>query len=150
MVLITTSRKPCARTRTFIKEFARMLPDTVSVNRGKMGVEELAEFARAEGHSIVVVVTDAHGNPSSLRLLGIDESGWKPLDEIHLKSVKLRREFGINVPKPITLLVDDPAGLLEHLGIESGESEVTLSAGKDTITFFYNGNEVGPRMVLRK
>ena len=150
MPLFTTSRKPCAKVRTFIKELVRMVPDSELISRGKQSVESLAEYARANGYPIVVVVTGMHGNPSSIRILKVNESSWKWTErEFRFKSVKLSREFGIRVKTPISLEIDDKSGFAEMLGIDPAESSTILKATEGTITFFQNEQEVGPKMVLK-
>lgn len=68
-MLITTSRKPSARTRTLCKLLSRFIAGRCMV-RGKMGMQELLEFA--EGGSLIVI-GEYHGNPGELSFY--DENG---------------------------------------------------------------------------
>lgn len=61
-MLITSSRKPSARTRTLCKLLSRFTASRC-INRGKMGMQELQEFAQ-EGPFIVI--GEYHGNPGEL------------------------------------------------------------------------------------
>ena len=68
-MLITSSRKPSAKTRTLCKLLSRFTVGRC-VNRGKMGMQELLEFAQ-EGPFIVI--GEYHGNPGELTFY--DETG---------------------------------------------------------------------------
>jgi len=58
-MLVTSSRKPSAKTRALCKLFSRFIASRC-IPRGKMGMQELLEFA--EG-SPLIVVGEYHGNP---------------------------------------------------------------------------------------
>lgn len=68
-MLITTSRKPSARTRTLCKLLSRFIAGRC-ITRGKMGMQELLEFA--EGGPLIVI-GEYHGNPGELSFY--DETG---------------------------------------------------------------------------
>ncbi|AKB29100.1 Imp4 family protein [Methanosarcina siciliae T4/M] len=61
-MLITTSRKPSAKTRTLCKLLSRFITGKC-ITRGKMGMQQLMEFA--EGGPLIVV-GEYHGNPGEL------------------------------------------------------------------------------------
>ncbi|MCO5381387.1 MAG: rRNA maturation protein [Methanosarcina barkeri] len=61
-MLITSSRKPSAKTRTLCKLLSRFIAGR-SMTRGKMGMQELLEFV--EGGPLIVV-GEYHGNPGEL------------------------------------------------------------------------------------
>lgn len=60
--MITSSRKPSARTRTLCKLLSRFIAGRC-ITRGKMGMQELLEFA--EGGPLIVI-GEYHGNPGEL------------------------------------------------------------------------------------
>ena len=68
-MLITSSRKPSARTRTLCKLLSRFIAGRC-ITRGKMGMQELLEFA--EGGPLIVI-GEYHGNPGELSFY--DETG---------------------------------------------------------------------------
>ncbi len=68
-MLVTSSRKPSAKTRTLCKLLSRFIAGR-SMTRGKMGMQELLEFA--EGRPLMVV-GEYHGNPGELSFY--DENG---------------------------------------------------------------------------
>jgi U3 small nucleolar ribonucleoprotein protein IMP4 len=82
MILITTSRKPCNRTRSFCKDLQRSLPGSVYKTRGKSSLKPLLQVEKA------VYITDWKGNPGKFEIY---ENGRRILS-ILIKGVKLRRE----------------------------------------------------------
>jgi len=68
-MLITSSRKPSAKTRTLCKLLSRFVSGRC-MQRGKMGIQELLEFA--QGRSLIVI-GEYHGNPGELSFY--DETG---------------------------------------------------------------------------
>lgn len=61
-MLITSSRKPSAKTRTLCKLLSRFTAGRC-INRGKMGMQELLEFAQG---GPLIVIGEYHGNPGEL------------------------------------------------------------------------------------
>ena len=68
-MLVTSSRKPSARTRTLCKLLSRFMAGRC-ITRGKMGMQELLEFA--EGRPLIII-GEYHGNPGELGFY--DETG---------------------------------------------------------------------------
>ena len=68
-MLITSSRKPSAKTRTLCKLLSRFTVGRC-INRGKMGMQELLEFAHG---GPLIVIGEYHGNPGELNFY--DETG---------------------------------------------------------------------------
>lgn len=68
-MLITSSRKPSAKTRTLCKLLSRFIAGRC-INRGKMGMHELLEFAQGQP---LIVIGEYHGNPGELSFY--DETG---------------------------------------------------------------------------
>jgi len=150
MPLFTTSRKPCARSRTLVKELARIVPGSATQSRGKKAIDDVAEDARHAGHTHVAVITESHGNPAAIRAFRVTEDGWRWHEsEFLIKGLKLSRDFGNRVHRADEIAVDDTIGFANALGIEHGEGDTELRAAKDSITFFQAGEEVGPRITLR-
>jgi|Deesub1362A_J573_1020465.scaffolds.fasta_scaffold00115_74 rRNA maturation protein Rpf1 len=82
MILITTSRKPSNRTRSFCKDLQKAIPGSVYKTRGKARLQDLLHQERT------VYVTESKGNP---RTIEIYEKG-KRLLHIVITGVKLSRE----------------------------------------------------------
>jgi U3 small nucleolar ribonucleoprotein protein IMP4 len=62
-MLITTSRKPSQRTRTFCRSLERVLK-VRCVNRGKMNIREVFLKAKEMGYQRVAIISEKNGNPS--------------------------------------------------------------------------------------
>ena len=65
-LLITTSREPSKRVRSFVKDLSIVLPHSVRVSRGKATYSELATKATSLGAYGVLIVLERRGNPSSI------------------------------------------------------------------------------------
>ena len=151
MPLFTTSRKPCARVRTLVKDLARLVPESETLSRGKQSVNDVAESARRMGYPRVAVVTEMHGNPRTIRVLSVSESGWEWLPkQFAVKGVRLCREFEARVRRAEALKAEDGIGFSGALGVQSQDSGTVLKATNEAITFFQGGAEVGPRLSLKR
>ncbi|MDP3065682.1 MAG: Brix domain-containing protein [Methanobacteriaceae archaeon] len=64
-MLITTSRKPSQKTRSFGRALERVLPAHY-INRGKMSLREVYMKAKQLGFNKVMVISERNGNPSRL------------------------------------------------------------------------------------
>jgi len=105
-ILLTTSRDPTPRIRTFCKDLMRAIPSVVSVNRGKMSVDEVAEKALEHDADHVAIVDRWHGGPSALKFFRVGQSGLvltSPV--IHVAGIRLQREFGVPKVKPAHSMV---------------------------------------------
>ncbi|RLG53207.1 MAG: hypothetical protein DRN96_00630 [Thermoproteota archaeon] len=96
MILITTSRRPTQRIRSFIKDLARSIPNAVKRNRGKASTEDLCIEAVARGLPRVLIVERWKGNPGMLRFI---LAAPRLCEQIRiafiLKGITLSREIGL-------------------------------------------------------
>ena len=92
------------RMRQFLNELAQAVPNAVKVNRGRSSLDELALKALKYGARYVVLFTDFHGNPSSMRFFKVGEGGLTKIPYIAtLSGVKLLIDMFTgrpNLPKP--------------------------------------------------
>ncbi|HMK53273.1 MAG TPA: Brix domain-containing protein [Methanobacteriaceae archaeon] len=73
-MLITTSRKPSQRTRSFGRALERVLPARY-INRGKMSLRDVYLKAQELNFTTVMVISERNGNPSRLEFYnGGDEA----------------------------------------------------------------------------
>ncbi|MCK9152058.1 Brix domain-containing protein [Methanobacterium alcaliphilum] len=72
-MLITTSRKPGSRTRSFCQTLHRVL-NSEYVNRGKMSMRDVLLKASQLNHDTIAVVFEKHGNPSKITFYDCDGS----------------------------------------------------------------------------
>jgi U3 small nucleolar ribonucleoprotein protein IMP4 len=64
-MLITTSRKPSQRTRTFCRGLERVI-NARCINRGKMNIHEVFLKTKIMGFDRVAIISEKNGNPSGL------------------------------------------------------------------------------------
>ncbi|RLI22700.1 hypothetical protein DRO54_00540 [Candidatus Bathyarchaeota archaeon] len=102
MILITTSRRPTRRIRTFCNDLARCIPNSIRINRGKLSREGLAEKAFELEADRVIVVNRWKGGPGKIELFNVEESlvGVPPL--IYIRGIKLQREMGFPKSRPFS------------------------------------------------
>lgn len=94
MILLTTSRRPTGRMRTFCRDLVNSIPDVILVNRGKMNLAGLAEKAIEVKADRVVVIDRCRGGPGKINLFHVSSTGLKSVPPLILiKGIRLRREF---------------------------------------------------------
>lgn len=176
-ILLTTSRHPSQRTRTFCNELARLIPKCIRVNRGKMSLDNLAEKALENNIARVLIIEEWHGNPGKMALFKVLESGlsWFPPKmiirsltlqrEIKRSQVKTTKVYGIlessegamsDVSKLTSVLSDFlqlPKLSHKDVGCLKNQNVVEIShfshgCIKITFTNFPKGVELGPRIIL--
>jgi len=123
VILITTSRRPTNRIRTLCNELSRCIPGCIRVNRGKLSREGVAEKAVEIEADRVVIVDRWKGGPGKIRLFKVDGNlvAFPPV--MHIRGVKLQREFGRFRVKPFRSLV-----LAKVADVEDSEIESLASA----------------------
>lgn len=95
-ILLTTSRRPTNRIRSFCHDFAGCLPDVVRFNRGKLNLDGVVEKALEINADRVVIVDRWKGGSGKIQLFLIEEIGLAPVPPIiYIKDIKLRRKFEI-------------------------------------------------------
>ncbi len=94
MIIITTCRRPTRRLRSFVKDLAKVIPNSIRVNRGKMSLKDLIAYSRSLGARMIILVGLRHGNPGIVRFIELTEFGYtfKP-PIIQILSVRLIREI---------------------------------------------------------
>lgn len=99
-MMVTTSRRPCVKSRKLCKELLGVIPSRY-VLRGKKGIRELVHLSVEKGCDRMMVVTSKGEEPFSLQFY----NEWNFLGEL-VVSVILRRE--LNIPKVAPLDEDIP------------------------------------------
>lgn len=126
--LITTSRNPSKRTRSFAKDLAFLFLSKRTV-RGKQSLNDLIKKTLNENLKLIIIDT-AKGNPSRLRIFN-----KKNNYQILIKNVKLLREFKENFPfkkkLPVVLANSKIAeNFAEILGLEKIKEKTQLKEDK--------------------
>ncbi len=94
-ILITTSRNPTQRIRTFCNDLTRAIPGSLKISRGKSSLTNLAEKALEHETKRVTVVERWKSNLGKIRLFILGDAGlvqFYPV--IYMRNVKLRTSFG--------------------------------------------------------
>lgn len=178
VIMLTTSRRPTNRIRTFCNELARCVPNCVRVNRGKLSREGVAEKALEIEANRVVIVNRWKGGPGKIELFKVDGElvGLPPL--VYVRGIKLQREFDKSRMKPFNSIAVAAAGPSEDLEIgrlagalsgffglpampmdeaSSGNFDACMLISRDasrkirlTFVTLPEGREVGPRITISK
>lgn len=151
--LITTSRKPCRRTRTLAKDLQRLFPESTMTSRGKKSIDDCVELARHDGFSRVVLLSDYKGNPGELAAINVEEGSWEWLDfGFKILGVKLAREFSEpSFVKPHSINLNGLTDILKMFDVDpDNNASVECKATKQLITFYYKGREIGPLLKIKK
>jgi len=174
-ILLTTSRNPTPRIRTFCHDFAKVLPSVSYVNRGKMSNDNMAEKAIEYDADRVVIVDRWHGGLGVLRFFIVTESGLTEASPTIHFAAKLQRELGVSNVKPaVSMRLQAPnksdelaslaVSLSGFLGLpispEEQEHKPALTmmsisrdkSGKIEVTFMDEPRhvELGPRITVSK
>ncbi len=176
MILITTTRRPARRTRSFVRELYHVIPRAYRMNRGKSSIEDLNELALSKGLARILIVGTRAGNPSFLMFYSTNPLKPILLNQIILKGVTLRREFtkrrapfsrnmgvtyqgnlrdlakelarGLFLPDPISVSKDEIPDLKDEFDLV-----LHLSGDEGIVhsTFYYVNpfHEVGPRIRIK-
>ncbi len=89
-ILITTSRRPSRRTRTFAKELVRVIPNSIKINRGKMSLDDLKEYMIRRGYTRLIIINTKKGNPSQLIFYVLDYEGLKRVLIFNIRGLSLQ------------------------------------------------------------
>jgi len=113
MIMITTSRRPTRRVRSFVNDLARSIPDSVRVNRGKLSLLGVAQKAAELGADRVIVVDRWKGGPGKMELFHVGGRGLRhhpPL--VYIAGVRLQRECGVRAKpaRELTVMVEEEVG----------------------------------------
>ena len=108
-ILITTSRRPSPRVRSFVKDLVLVIPGAVRLTRGHLSMRDLAVEAQLVGADRVVVVGEKRGNPGIIRVYKVSGDSLVNIVSFIVKGVALSRETGAGQPSkgtPLRLVVD--------------------------------------------
>ncbi len=152
MILITTSRKPGRRTRSFCKDLQRALPGSKYVNRGKGSVWDIVERALSQGFFRVLIVGETKGNPSIIRSIEVGrEPRWGI--QVYISGVKLCREIGCSENTGDFVVVrgdmfEEPLRKVFEYPVQEGEPVILEERGT-VARFLYGDETVGPVFRVR-
>ncbi|MEN6329494.1 MAG: Brix domain-containing protein [Methanobacteriaceae archaeon] len=155
-MLITTSRKPSQRTRSFGRTLGRVLPARY-LNRGKMSLREVFLKAKELGFEFVIVISERDGNPNRLEFFKSNEES-----EAHiLITADLSPPSGKTQTKHLSFRCDEPEladFFSSFLKIKSNNNQNSnliwikqADHAQRTVMEFYDnkGNLIRPRIYLK-
>ncbi len=170
-ILITTSRRPSPRVRSFIKDLALVIPGGTRLTRGHLSMKDLAVEAQLAGADRVVVVGEKRGNPGIMRVYKVEGENLVNIVSFIVKGVSLSRERGAGQPRegtPRRLIVESDgstvadefadafvvafhARVFEDPRPEDVVARITGLDDRTVVVEFYQGDRrVGPRIKLGK
>ena len=137
MLYATTSRKPSVCTKRLCRLLCSLLPASSYENRGKKSIEDVVERARSLGCSRILIFSEEHGNPRSIRAINTNgEWSWHPV-EILMRKIEIGEKAGM--PKLIRATGKN-SGLFSELfmiGDSEGGVPALLKAGENKLEFEY-------------
>ncbi|MBK5113781.1 MAG: hypothetical protein KGD59_00135 [Candidatus Heimdallarchaeota archaeon] len=91
--VLTTSRKPSQRTRSFIRDLVRVIPWSFHFTRGSCSLNDLADELAVLGIIRLLIVHEKKGNPSLVKFYKLDEGQLMERDyRLRIKGISLARE----------------------------------------------------------
>ncbi|MDH5450000.1 MAG: hypothetical protein OEX77_03715 [Candidatus Bathyarchaeota archaeon] len=174
-ILLTTSRRPTSRIRSFCHDFVGSLPNIVRINRGKLNLDGIIEKAFEIDADRAIIVDRWKGGSGKIHLFAIKETELNPANPlIYVKGLKLRREFKMKTKLVKSFIItmsntssrgrkiaESLAHFFDILIFPSKQAVHNYSAsmristdasGRTTITFVLlpELTEIGPRLNLAK
>jgi len=140
-VLLTTSREPTDKIRTFCNDIAYSIPNVIRVNRGKLSLDGVAEKALELQADRIVIIDRWKEGFANIRFFRAGIHGLTPFPPlINIASVRLRREFEAKT-KPIkSLAITMPSrdsSLVKRLAHSIGDFfGIPVFVGKDSVSNF--------------
>lgn len=109
-ILLTTSREPTDKIRTFGNDLVHSMPGIVHVNRGKLNLDRVAEKAIELGTDHVVVIDRWKDGFAYMRFFQVGASGLTPFSlQIGVANARLRREFKAKTKRIESLAIIMPS-----------------------------------------
>jgi len=126
-LIVTTSREPSRRTRSFVKDLVATIPHAEKVNRGKATLMDLRNLIIRRGAYGLVMVLEKRANPSALVFYIPGESELKRVLMMRISGVKLGREMS-DYQKPLGIkeLVIKPSSIPEGLPSDVGNALIDM------------------------
>ena len=175
-MLITTSRKPSPRTRTFTRSLERVL-NSKYINRGKMSMRDVLLKSSVLNYSTIAVISEMKGNPSRIEIYNLKGESLIRMDitatnslasgKINKKKLNLRWQLDrsdpelkdkivsiTGIPEDITDKIRGPNSLKRELKQHTNSNLILIKAGEDTkplVEFIdQDGQITGPRIYIHK
>ncbi len=150
--IVTSSHRPSQRIRSFIKDLASTFKEFARINRGKMTLDELAQYMFTYNVDYALIVNAYRGNPGSIDVYVLDESSMAlvKVARLWISGVRLSREgrvdqcmFGKVAIDPSRCFKDPCFRLADLLArITSGNIDVGRSRSSGRVTVMDRGKQI--------
>ncbi len=140
MLLLTTSRRPLRKIRTFCHDLTRSIPNIIRINRGKLGLVGVVEKALEFKADRIIIVDRWNGGPGKIKLFQIWSEGLIPFPPlIYVMGTRLQREFEGAKIMPIRSLVittstDNPPQVMRATEALSNFLNVPMSSTNEAFS----------------
>ncbi|MFW9922735.1 MAG: Brix domain-containing protein [Candidatus Thorarchaeota archaeon] len=92
--MLTTSRNPSQRTRSFTRDLVRVIPWSFHFTRGSCSLRDLADELDLLGINRLMVIHEKKGNPSLVKFFKLEDNLLSERDyRLRIKGVALAREL---------------------------------------------------------
>ncbi len=92
--MLTTSRKPSHRTRSFTRDLVRVIPWCFHFTRGSCSLKDLAEELTDLGINRVLILHERKGNPSLIKFYKLVNEKLEEREyRVRIKGISLGREL---------------------------------------------------------
>ena len=126
-LIVTTSREPSRRTRSFVKDLVLAIPHSIKFNRGKSTLHDLRNVIIDKGAYGLLMIYEKKANPSALVYYEAAGIELKKVYLLKITSVKLGREIrDYQRPLGIKTLVINVANVEEGLPSQTAEALVRI------------------------
>ncbi len=148
MNYITTSRKPCDRVKSFVKDLA-FLFSAQYITRGKNSISDLIADARYKGVNKIIIITEKNGNPFQILTLNVNEKTWDWSETYFITILKTRSEITSEKPKfrAFDLKTENKELIFLLKSVNAKYSSEANAKVKDKgkgVSIYYDKKEIGP------
>jgi len=143
-VYITTSKNPSQKTKTLCKAFSKLLPGSLSENRGRKSIEQIFMRAKLLGKSRVMLVYETDGLPSRICFMKVKAHSWEWAGaEIAISKFRV---FKIPTELPDEITANGPRGkefdVLFDFDKPEGEDFIELRCERKNLSFVHRGKKL--------
>jgi len=126
-LIITTSREPSRRSRSFVKDLVVAIPHAEKVNRGKATLLDLRNLIIRKGAYGLVMILEKKANPSALVFYIPGERGLERVLMVRISGIKLGREMSdYQRPLGVNELVIKPSSIPDGLPSDVGNAIIDM------------------------
>ena len=111
-LVISTSRKPSQITRRFA-QFLKHYFNGVYINRGKSSFSKVINQAKNYENSLLMIITETKGNPSSINIYDLEKDSQNPKTSIYINVSLPQENNKVNTVSEEIIFINKSATLEE-------------------------------------